>query len=211
MGVSGLTRVESATRRRNCALDSLAPTPASVGAILPKARSPGTAWQRVQAPASRFTTMLRPRAASPGSEVRAAGIASPTTSKRTCCATARPAAAQATHEASTTTAAFRRPRGGLPPNDLIGGGDPVAFGQRLWIPACAGMTVPVGDAFTQARTTLSQRQPVVLERQRADALAGRGEDRVAHRRRDRRLARLADAAPEAARGREHHLDPGHLA
>src|SRR6266446_3801855 len=189
MGVFGLTRVESATRRRSCAGDSLAPTPASVGAILPKACSPGTAWHKVQAPASRFTTMLRPRAASPGSEVRAAGIASPTTSKRTCCATARPAAAQATHEASTTTAAFRRPRGGLPPNDLIGGGDPVAFGQRLWIPLGgekgplpllgAGVTVPVGDAFTQARTTLSQRQPVVLERQRADALAGRGEDRVA--------------------------------
>src|SRR6266705_3297149 len=83
MGVPGFTRVESATRRRSCAGESRAPTPASVGAIFPKFVSPGTAWHSVHAPASRFTTILRPRAASPGSEVRARGIASPTASKRT--------------------------------------------------------------------------------------------------------------------------------
>jgi len=60
MGDSGFTRVESATRRRNCAGESRAPTPASAGAMFPEFFSPGTAWHRVQAPASRFTTILRP-------------------------------------------------------------------------------------------------------------------------------------------------------
>src|SRR3954468_12210967 len=40
---------------------------------------------------------------------------------------------------------------------------------------------------------------VVLQRQRADALARRREERVQHRRRRDRDGRLADAAPEAAR------------
>ena len=48
------------------------------------------------------------------------------------------------------------------------------------------------------------------ERQVADALAGRGEDRVQHRRRGHRDRRLADAAPEASRGDDDRLDLRHL-
>src|SRR5829696_1275929 len=51
---------------------------------------------------------------------------------------------------------------------------------------------------------------VVLERQVADALAGRGEDRVEHGGRRHRDRRLADAAPEAARRDHSGLDRGHL-
>src|ERR1700691_5594201 len=50
-------------------------------------------------------------------------------------------------------------------------------------------------------------QNMVLDRQRTDALAGGGEDRVAQSRRKRRYRRLTDAAPEIAARHNHGLDP----
>src|SRR5215204_1271585 len=61
-----------------------------------------------------------------------------------------------------------------------------------------------------ARSRLGPAEVVVLERQVADALAGRGEDRVEHGRRRDRDRRLADAAPEAAGGNRVGLDLRHL-
>ena len=49
-----------------------------------------------------------------------------------------------------------------------------------------------------------------LQRQRADALAGRGEDRVQHRGTGHRDGRLADAAPEPAGRHDHRLHLRHL-
>src|SRR5687767_984049 len=48
--------------------------------------------------------------------------------------------------------------------------------------------------------SLYELDPMVLERHGADALAGRGEDRVQHRRRRDADRGLADAAPERAAG-----------
>src|SRR5262245_15999015 len=53
-----------------------------------------------------------------------------------------------------------------------------------------------------------ERDVVVLERDRADALAGRREERVEHRRRRHEDGRLADAAPEAAGRHDARLDFG---
>src|SRR6266511_2329094 len=55
-------------------------------------------------------------------------------------------------------------------------------------------------------TSSNEAQPLVRERQRADALAGRGEDRVAQRRGERRERRLAQPAPEPAARNEDRLD-----
>src|SRR6266446_4049574 len=52
---------------------------------------------------------------------------------------------------------------------------------------------------------------VVLQRDRAEALAGRRVDRVEHRRRRHPDRGLADAGPEAAGGHDNGLDLGHLA
>src|SRR5215213_3125061 len=71
-----------------------------------------------------------------------------------------------------------------------------------------------GRAATVRRRAPSGRsrpaEVVVLERQVADALAGRGEDRVEHGRRRDRDRRLADAAPEAAGRDRLRLDRRHL-
>src|SRR2546427_801680 len=187
MGVFGLTRVESATRRRSCGGDSLAPTPASVGAMLPEACSPGTAWHRVQAPASRFTTMLRPRAASPGSEARACGIASPITSRRTGGSCAAPPAAP--HARSKTQAGGlirrvspRNLRTGLPYASV----SPWVFSgsQRMRLPVAAKIAVATPRALDDgggiAAVGLGLRDAAEHARGKRLAPAGRFRGRLEH-------------------------------
>src|SRR3972149_5333069 len=57
-----------------------------------------------------------------------------------------------------------------------------------------------GSAMDGAPRGSRPAQVVVLERKRPDALAGGGEDRVAHGRRQRQDGRLARGAPEAPPG-----------
>src|SRR6266568_4079296 len=61
-------------------------------------------------------------------------------------------------------------------------------------------------SWSEQFTSSNEAQTLVRERQRADALAGRGEDRVAQRRGERRERRLAHPAPEPAARDEHRLD-----
>src|SRR5690348_1388575 len=105
-----------------------------------------------------------------------------------------------------------RPRAALPGSEASGFG--IASPTASNAVACASAATANHAAAAPGSslcTVLRESEPVVLERQRADALAGRGKDRVAHGGRDRGLAGLADAAPETAARREHRLDLRHLA
>src|SRR5512136_2226682 len=112
-----------------------------------------------------------------------------------------------------------RPRTASPGSAASGCGiaSPATSKSCASAPVATQAAAQAATATSNSARTLSfvrwlrERQPVVLQRQRADALAGRGEDRVADRRRNRGLAGLADPAPEASARREHHLDLGHLA
>src|SRR5512147_2184460 len=60
-------------------------------------------------------------------------------------------------------------------------------------------------------TPSGEAQPLVLERERADALARGGEYRIAQRGSERRERRLAEPSPESAARDEHRLySSGHL-
>src|SRR6266511_4648729 len=75
---------------------------------------------------------------------------------------------------------------------------------------CASCWVKAAAAGAAAPLSLRERDVVGLQRDRADALAGRGKVRVEHGRRGYEDRRLADAAPETAGWHEDRFDLRHL-
>src|SRR6266446_6309764 len=75
----------------------------------------------------------------------------------------------------------------------------------------AGQSRRSGGLSDRRSRSSRRADAVVLQRDRAEALAGRRVDRVEHRRRGHPDRGLADSAPEAAGGHDNGLDLGHLA
>src|SRR6266566_6632986 len=75
---------------------------------------------------------------------------------------------------------------------------------------CASCWVKAAAAGAAASLSLRERDVVGLQRDRVDALAGRGKVRVEHGRRGYEDRRLADAAPETAGWHEDRFDLRHL-
>src|SRR6185369_15421746 len=110
--------------------------------------------------------------------------------------------------ARRTTGEVTRAEAGWQPEQAAapGGGCPEAAEA---VTAAAIETSPIAAARAFA-TALHHRDAVVLERERADALAGRRGERVEHRRRGHADRRLAHAAPEPAGRHDDRLDLRHL-
>src|SRR5207244_9289745 len=110
--------------------------------------------------------------------------------------------------ARRTTGEVTRAEAGWQPEHAAapGGGWPKAVGA---VTAAAIEASPIAAARAFP-TALDHRDAVVLERERADALAGGREVRVQHRRGGHADRRLAHAAPEPAGRHDDRLDLRHL-